>query len=214
MNILSISKCHLISLDSNTIELIQQYDQLKKKFGDTALFKEFKEKYGHEIDFLKFQKENKLKYNEKKGWNKQFKPITKTVWITDKRNYNKELKKFGYYQTIQTGWTLVQNDSDGRCWWCNKRLYSSKNPKFCSTKDGRCRKLYHKVMKKGKELYGFDPEIIGHILIKPNVWESGFDKNGQLWENQVKDRIEFKDIWFSIKGKKHQLTTKSRTIKD
>lgn len=208
-NILTITKCHLISLDSNVTELIQQYDQLKKNFGDTALFREFNEKYGYEIDFLKFKTENKLRYNQKTGWNKSFFPIVKTIWVTDKKVYNKEKKKFGYYKNIQVGWTMGESKSrQPSCRYCGKALFEPR-AKTCSA---TCRKLYHRVLKKGKDLYGFDLTKNNHILIKPVMYSHYYTESGIFQEHKIKDRIEFREISFSINGKRHYLTTKSRTL--
>ena len=53
-------------MDSKPNDFILTFDKLKKKFGNTPEFKAFERKYSHEIDFLRFKTENKLRYNQKR----------------------------------------------------------------------------------------------------------------------------------------------------
>lgn len=199
-------------MDSKPNNLILTFDKLKKKIGNTPEFKAFERKYSYEIDFLRFKTENKLRYNQKKGWNKPWIPITKNIWIKDKKNYHKGLKKYGYWQTVEVGRKLVLDKDDLKCKWCGKLLQDLR-AKFCSDNHGRHRKLYHKVLKKGKEFYGFDITKNNHLLLKPKLWEYNYTERGSIVEKRTDTkRIQFKDIEFSINGKREPLTTKSRTI--
>jgi hypothetical protein len=198
-------------MDSKHDDFILTFDKLKKEFGHTPEFKLWEKTHSHDIDFLRFKKENRLRYNQKTGWNKPFIPITRLIWIKDKTNWNKGLKKYGYWQNVEAGWKLVNDPDDSKCKWCGKLLQDPR-AKFCSDNDGRHRKLYHKVLKKGKELCGFDIEKNYHILIKPKLWEYEYTERGTLLEKRTNvERIEFKDIEFSIKGTRNKLTSKSRT---
>jgi len=200
-------------MDSKPNDLILTFDKLKKKFGNTPEFKAFERKNSHAIDFLRFKRENKLKYYQKKGWNKPWIPITKNIWIKDKKNYHKGLKKYGYWQTVHVGWKLVLDKDDLKCKWCGKILPYDPRAKYCTDNFGRHRKLYNKVLKKGKKLYGFDITKNNHFLIKPKLWEYNYTEKGSIIEKRTDtERIKFKDIEFSINGKREPLTTKSRTI--
>ena len=67
-------------------------------------------------------------------------------------------------------------------------------------------------MKKGKELYEFDITKNNHILLIPRLWHYEINKNGHLEKKELrKENIHLKEIEFSINGKRHLLTTKSRT---
>ena len=126
-------------------DIILQYGELKRKFGDTALFKQFEEKYSHDIDFLKFQKENKLHYSKKNGWNKPFIPKSKMMWVPDKKNYNKEYKKYGYFVNVHTGYQLTEKPTDKKCKWCGRLLTGRHLSSCCDL-----HKTYlHRVLKRG-----------------------------------------------------------------
>jgi len=191
-------------------QIILEFKELKKKFGQTQEFKDFEEKYGSDINLIKFMEQNKLHYNKKTGWNKQFLPIIKSIWIKKKPNWNKKLRKHGYYQNIITGWRLNDDvESFSQCKWCGKLLIG-KQTKFCSI--GFHRTLFDRVIKTGKKHYGFDINKNYHILIIPRLWEYDTNESGHLIIKRTKTkRIEFKNIEFSIKGKRYPLTTKSRT---
>lgn len=195
-------------------EIIIVFDELKKRFGHTKEFQEFEKKHHESIEFIKFKQKHGLRWSKKSGWNKPFYPTVESIWIKDRKNYNKGLRKYGYYQNIQTGWKLGKDDSFvPKCKWCGKILLEGKRTKFCSEKNDSHRKLYSKVMIKGKEICGFDINKNYHILIKPRLYKYETSQSGELIENPTGvERIEFKDIEFSINGKRYPLTTKSRTI--
>ena len=48
----------------------------------------------------------------------------------------------------------------------------------------------------------------------PSIYEYTRDKQGELREDQLKDRVEAKTITVTIDGKSFPYTTKSRTIKN
>jgi len=194
-------------------EIIIKFEELKKKFGDTKEFKKYEQDYGHDIDFIKFKVKHKLRWTKKTGWNKPFYTTTKNIWIKDRKNYNKGLRKYGYYQTIQTGWKLGESfENSSRCKWCGKIL-GGKEKRFCSTNDGIHRKLYSKIMSIGKKRHGFDLNKNYHVLIIPKLYEYDTSPSGRLIVRPTgKKRIEFKDIEFVINGKRYPLTKKSRTI--
>lgn len=196
---------------TNAKQLLTQYEQLKKKHENTNEFKEFEKHYGFEIEFLKFKLENKLHYNtNKRKWNKPFINTVKSVWITTpKKNWNRKERKYGYWQNIHTGWQLLQNEADYKCRWCGKLLPLSKQ-KFCNSTH---RKLFSKVINEGKKRHGFDLTKDNHILIKPKLYNYEITKSGAYVETQSgKNKIEFKDIEFSINGYRYPYTKKSRTI--
>lgn len=196
---------------STANDTIIQFEELKKKFGNTQEFKDLEQKYDNDIKFLKFKQKHKLRWNKKTGWNKPFYPTTKNIWIKDRKNYNKGLRKYGYYQTVQTGWKLGKDASFLlKCQWCDK-LLQGKEIKFCSKKSHR--KLYSKIMTIGRKRYGFDIHKNYHILLKPRLYEYETSLSGELIIKHIENkRIEFKDIEFIINGKRHKLTQKSRTI--
>ncbi len=196
-------------------KIIIEFEELKKKFGDTKEFKKYEQDYGNDIDFIKFKLKHKLRWNKKIGWNKPFYTTTKNIWITDKKNYNKGLKKFGYYQTVQTGWKLGKSfENSLRCKWCGK-LLQGKEKKFCFKNTGRHRKLFDKVIQIGKKRHGFDLKKDNHGLIIPKLFNYTTSPSGELIETPTgKERIEFKDIEFLIHGKRFSLTRKSRTSKN
>jgi len=150
-------------------EILITYNELKKRFGHTKEFQKFeKEHYKNNIEFIKFRQDNGLRYSKKNGWNKPFINILKTIWIPDRKNYNKGLRKYGYYRNIQTGWRLG-NPSKHICLWCGKHL-KGKETKFCFDNNGRHRKQFSKVIGIGKKRYGFDLNKQNHILIKPKLF--------------------------------------------
>jgi len=200
-------------MDSKPNDFILTFDKLKKRFGNTPEFKQFEKKYSSDIDFLRFKKENGLRYNKKTGWNKPFIETTKNEWVTVKPNWNKDLKKHGYFVMVHTGWKMVLDKDESKCKWCGKILSDDPRAKYCTDNDGQHRKLYNKVLKKGKELYGFDITKNNHGLIKPKLWEYNLTKNGVYEKIRTKTkRIEFRHIEFLINGERYPLTTKSRTI--
>lgn len=195
-------------------EIIITYEELKKKFGHTKEFQEFEKKHNENIEFIKFRLKHRLRWSKKSGWNKPFYPIVGSIWIKDRKNYNKGLRKYGYYQNIQTGWKLGKDDSFlSKCQWCGRILQEGKRTKFCSEKNDSHRKLYSKVIIRGKKLYGFDINKNYHVLLKPRLYKYETSPSGELIEKHTeRERIEFKDIEFSINGKRFPLTKKSRTI--
>ena len=190
-------------------ETITQFEELKKKFGHTKVFQNFEKEQGENIKFLKFKQKHKLRWSKKTGWNKPFYPIVDMIWISDRKNYNKGLKKYGYYQNIQNGWKLGEDlVNRSRCKWCGK-LLDKPNQKFCTDNDGRHRKLYSKIIAIGKKRHGFDIKKNNHILVFPVLYEYETSLSGILIIKPTdKKRIEFKDISFSINGKRYPLTTK------
>lgn len=200
-------------MDSKPDDFILTFDTLQKRFGNTPEFKEFERKYSSVIDFLRFKKENRLKYNKKTGWNKPFVETFKNEWVTVKNNWNKHYKKHGYFVYVRTGWKIVLDKDELKCKWCGKILPDDPRVKYCTENKGQHRKLYHKVLKKGKELYGFDITKNNHGLIKPILWEYNLTKGGVYEEIRTDtERIEFRNIAFIINGKRYPLTKKSRTI--
>lgn len=191
-------------------DVILQFSELKKKFGDTELFKEFERKHSHDLDFLQFQKDNKLRYNKKTGkWNKPFIGNVKTVWITDKKNWNKDLKKFGYWANVFSGYQLVDNLADFKCKWCGK-LLTNKQKSSCSD---RHKTYYHRVLKRGKEICGFDINKNNHILLIPKVWYYEINENGSLETKQLReDDIKFKEVEFSVNAVRYPFTERSRSF--
>ncbi len=190
---------------------ILKFEELKKKFGHTQVFKDFELSQGQNIDFLKFTVKHRLYYDKKTGWNKQFLPILKMIWIKKKPNWNKALKKHGYYQNVTVGWRIQDGiESLSQCKWCGK-LLTGKQTKFCSNESHK--KLFSKVMIVGKKRHGFDINKNYHMLIIPRLWEYNTNENGALIIKRTKTkRIESKNIEFSINGKRYPLTKKSRTI--
>ena len=195
-----------------TINLLSDYEELKRKYGTTDEFKKFEERYGFDIEFLRFKKKNGLKYSKKHGWNKPFSPIIETIWIKDRKNWNKGLRKFGYYQNIMVGWRLGGLPGK-RCLWCGKFL-TGKQTKFCTVEPkDKHKKLFSKVINIGKKRHGFDMKKNNHILIIPRLYNYVIDQTGRCIEyRNEKERIEFKDIAFVINGNQYPLTAKSRTI--
>jgi len=191
-------------------ETILLFDEMKKKFGDTQKFKDFEEKYEFDINFIKFMKKHRLQYNKITGWNKQFLPIIQSVWIKKKPNWNKELRKHGYYQNIIIGWRMNDHvESFFQCKWCGT-LLKGKQTKFCSNESHK--KLFSKVIGIGKKRHGFDLNKNFHMLIIPRLWEYDTNEKGTLIIKRTKTkRIESKNIEFSINGKRYPLTAKSRT---
>ena len=194
-------------------DFLTKFEEFKKKYGWTYKFKQFKKKYGFDIEFIKFKKKNGIKHSKKNGWNKQFSPIVKQVWVKDKKQWNKGLRKHGYYKNLTTGWKLG-GWVDKKCLWCGL-LLTGKQTKFCSIEPKeRHKKLFSKVVSIGKKRYGFDLNKQNHILIKPKLFDYTVSPSGQLIKIRTKkERIEFKDIEFIINGERHRLTAKSRTIK-
>jgi len=200
-------------MDSKPDDFIITFDKLKKRFGHTPEFKLLERKYSYVIDFSRFKKENLLRHNQKTGWNKPFIVTFKNEWFTDKKHWNKEFKKYGYFVCVLTGWKLVQDKDESKCKWCGKLLPDDPRVKYCTENFGRHRKLYNKVLKKGKELYGFDITKNNHFLIKPKLWEYCLTKKGRYEPIRTDiERIKFKNIEFSINGERHSLTKKSRII--
>lgn len=198
---------------------LTNYEELKKKYGSTNEFRKFENDNGFDIEFLKFQKKNRLRYNKKGEPNKQFSPRVDLVFIKDetkskKRKGNPNFPYIypfyenknarGYPVNIQTGWKILAAKTY-RCSWCQKPL-KGKQIKFC--RDSH-RKLFSKVINIGKKRYGFDLNKPNHILVKPALWKYSEDGEG---EKNATERIEFKNIEFSINGKRYPLTKKSRTI--
>lgn len=201
-------------MSSTAKEIIQTFDELEKKHGNNPKFKQFKKKLSYDIDFIRFTAENNLKHNQKNGWNKPFIPTIKRIWI--------KKDKSGYYENIEAGWKLVRDEYDTKCRWCGKILQNPR-AKCCSDNDGQHRKQYNKILKRGKEICGFDITKNHHILIIPKLWTYDFTETGSLIPTRTDiERIEYKDIVFSIKGKRYPLTkkggkprpkkTKSRTV--
>lgn len=159
------------------------------------------------IEFEKFKKDNKLFYDEKKEkWNKEFRPKIKTKWITDKRCWNKKEKKYGYFEDYQDGWEMGEI-KDKSCMFCNKSL-KEKQDKFCSDTH---RKVFHKYLNEAKN--EFDFTLSRGMIFIPPLYEHNMDKLGKWNQNKLKlERIEKKDIVFSIDGKQYTLTKKSRTV--
>lgn len=195
-------------------EIVIAFDELKKRFGHTKEFQKFEKEFHDDIEFIKFTQKNGIRWSKKSGWNKPFYPITKNIWIKDRKNYNKGLRKYGYYQTVNVGWKLGKDSSFlPTCQWCGKILPAGKRTKFCSDNHDSHRKLYSKILIKGKKLCGFDITKNNHILLKPKLFEYETSPSGELIEKPTgKNRIEFKDIEFSINGKRYSLTAKSRRI--
>lgn len=193
-------------------DFIAKFEELKKKFGSTKEFRQFEKKYASDIEFIKFKQKNGLKHSKKNGWNKPFSPMITQVWIKDKKNWHKGLRKFGYYENVMIGWQMGRLKPP-TCLWCGKIL-KGKQTKFCSIEPkNRHKKLFSKIINIGKKLHGFDLTKNYHILIKPKLYEYSLDKSGKYFEHRnEKERIEFKDIEFSINGKHYPLTRKSRTI--
>lgn len=100
---------------------VTKFQELKKKYGSTNEFKQFEKEHAEDIGWIKFKKKNRLRYSKKNGWNKQFSPIVESVWIKDKKNWNKGLRKFGYYQNVTSGWRLG-GWVGSRCLWCGKLI--------------------------------------------------------------------------------------------
>lgn len=192
-------------------EILITYNELKKRFGHTKEFQKFEKEHHKNIEFIKFRQDNGLEYSKKNGWNKSFSPIIKNIWIpTPKKNWNKGLRKYGYYEHVQVGWELSADFLEPKCQWCRKFLKNPKQTKFCDNKSHR--KLFSRVIITGKTRHGFDLKKNNHILIKPKLYDYKISKSGYISEFTLEKRIEFKDIEFSIDGKRHPLTTKSRTI--
>ena len=192
-------------------DFLIHFERLDEKIGHTSEFKEFKKKYSNEIKFIKFKEKNKLKYSEKTGWNKSFSPIIKNIWVsTPKKNWNKGLRKYGYYECVQVGWELSTDFLEPKCQWCGKFLKNPKQTKFCNNTSHR--KLFSKVIINGKIRHGFDLKKNNHILIKPKLYDYNISKSGFISEIPLQERIEFKDVEFSIDGERFLYTKKSRTI--
>lgn len=193
-------------------EILITYNELKTRFGHTKEFQKFEKQHHKNIEFIKFIQEHRLKYSKKTGWNKSFSPISKNIWIsTPKKNWNKGLRKYGYYEYVQIGWELSTDFLEPKCQWCGKFLKNPKQTKFCDEKSHR--KLFSKVVIAGKTRHGFDLKKNNHILIKPKLYDYEISKSGYISEFSLKERIEFKDIEFSVNGKRFPYTKKSGTIK-
>jgi hypothetical protein len=193
----------MISERENTI---LQFNELKQKFGDTTLFKEFEKKYSDDIDFLKFLHKHKISYNKKTGWNKFFINTLKTIWIPDKKHYNKKLKKYGYFTNVQTGYQLTQDSHEKKCKWCGKFLTGRQTSSCCDQ-----HKTYlHKVLKRGKDLYGFNLKKNNHILLIPREWEYRITEKGFTEIIHLRESIKFHEVKFSINGKREKYTERLR----
>ena len=193
-----------------TRQFLLEYGTFKKKFGNTQEFKEFEKQYSEEIKFIKFKNENKLHYSKKNGWNKPFTSTGKMVWITTPRkNWNKDLKKYGHWLYVAIGWRLLDKFTDDKCQWCGKLLTDSRQ-KSCNKNE---KKYFSKVITAGKKRHGFDLSKQNHILIKPKLYDYEITEKGSVIEIKSKnDRIESKDIEFSINGERFPYTKKSRTV--
>jgi len=147
----------------------------------------------------------KLKWDSKKGkWNKRFYPVS-----DDNNNFIKI--KFG-------------NMPRKTCRYCNKLLETvTENPnkrasKYCKIQH---QKLHANIMLRAKRKFNLPEFDIKTFDIKtwkdwgvlfPPMYEYFYDKEGNLCERQLRDRIESKDIEVVINGKRFPYTTKSRTI--
>jgi len=188
-------------------DVIIQYDELKRKIGDSPEFKEFERKYSHDIDFLKFKTKHGLRYHKKKGWNKPFIENVKTIWIKDRKNYHKGLKKYGYYANVSTGYQLTKDFTNKTCIWCGDFL-NSKQITSCSD---RHRTYLGRILKRGKELYGFDLKKNNHGLIIPHEWMISVNENGHTDRKQLREPLEhFNEIQYLINGKRYNYTTRLR----
>lgn len=188
-------------------DVILHYDELKRKFGDTEIFREFEKKYAHEIDFLKFKFKHKLKHSKKNGWNKPFIENVKTIWIPDRKNYHKGLKKYGYFANISTGYQLTQDFTNKKCIWCGNLLTSKQITSCCD----RHRTYLGRVLKRGKELYGFDLKKNGHHLLIPHEWEISISEKGNTERKHIREPLKhFNEIQFVINGKRYNYTTRLR----
>jgi len=160
------------------------------------------------IGFETFKKENRLWYDEKKQkWNKEFRPIIKSIWIKDRKNWNKDLKKYGFFQNYLAGWEMGPLSAK-RCNFCGKMLTENQT-RWCSNLSHK--KLFIKILKTAKKKFGFSLDK-GMIFI-PSLYNYTIDKSGKWWEKRSDvERIENKNIKISMDGKQYQLTKKSRTI--
>jgi len=189
-------------------DFITKYEELRMKYGLTNEFRKCEKEYASDIEFLKFKKKNRLWYDEKKNkWNKEFRSIVKTVWIKDKKNWNKELRKYGYFENYTAGWEMGPISAK-KCMFCGK-LLTNKQTKFCAVPSHK--KRFHEFLKIAKEKFGFSLDN-GMIFI-PSLFNFEIDKSGEWYEfRNKKERIESKDVTISINGKSFPLTRKSRTI--
>lgn len=195
-------------MDFSLEDFLTRYEELKEKFGSSKEFETFEDKYSFEIEFLKFKKKNRLWYDSKnQKWNKEFRPIVKTRWIRDKKNWNKELKKYGYFENYTDGWEMG-SVSARKCNYCGKIL-TNKQTRWCNNSSHK--KLFIKALKIAKERFGFTLDK-GMIFI-PTLYNYTIDKSGKWHEvrNEI-ERIELRKIRISMNGKQYQLTKKSRTI--
>jgi len=160
-------------------------------------------------EFTEFKKKHGLQYNKKtKKWNKEFFPDEKTRWITDKKVWNKELKKYGYYKQYTSGWHMG-SISTAKCNYCGKLLVN-RQTEFCS--DPSHKKLFSKYIKEAKKKFNFTWKR--DLLGMPTLYSYEIDEQGVWHETRTTvERIEKKNIKFVVNRKQFTLTTKSRTPK-
>jgi len=154
----------------------------------------------------RLQKFGKLKWDkEKKRWNKKFYPITD--------NENNFIQwKFGEWGRLT-------------CWFCGKLLETIKeNPsrrasKYCKIPHAKAHQtIITRAMKKfnlkKSNSHTYNPKIRTNWIISiPPIYKTFRDKQGKLRQEQIKDRVESKDVKITINGKTFPYTTKARTPK-
>jgi len=159
-----------------------------------------------EMELERLQSIGKLKWNSKKRkWNKSFYPVT-----DENNNFMKW--KFGQW-------------AKPLCVFCGKILETVKeNPnkrqyRYCEISH---QKLHANIISRAKKKFNikdYDPYTYNEktyknwVIMIPSIYEYTRDKQGKLYGEKIKERVEAKTITVTVDGKSFPYTTKSRTIK-